>query len=296
MVNVLHHLPNATRTLTEVMASVKVGGVLLIKDHFVDNTNVILATLVHEMYEKTKPGDVIDDMYFRTQISIVQFFRDHGWVVTCNPLKGSDIGDIILVCRNAVDGGKSQIIQLEEKVDYLLREFRELKLKSEKQYFNSGYDQLDYKKKIRNRQQKEKVVKKHDLAESTGRREKQPSVNVDVGYVEKKPSRRHPTKGQELKLFSEKKVVQRYQPVRENVFTPSPVPSHAPKMTVQKQIVGDYHDSVVVVKPPEVKQLSVQEKRKEAIRAQQAQKIALSGGMNDDTVKDSNKILGGGAY
>jgi len=277
MVNVLHHIPDATKLLFGVMASVKVGGILLIKEHFVNETNVILATLVHEMYEKTEFGDEIDDLYFRAQLSIVQFFRVHGWVVTLMPVKGSDIGDVVLICRNAVDGGKSQIVQLEEKVDYLLREFRELKLKSEKQYFNSGYDQLDYKKKMKNRQQKAKVIDKHDLAESGGRKEKS-NPTGDVGYVEKKPSRRRPCRGEEIVVEKKLKQAPRYVPVGEKVST---LPMHqrvAPK--VQTQIVGDYHDSVVVIKPPERIELTAQEKRKMHLRAQNAITIALNSGGN----------------
>jgi len=138
LVNVLHHEPDAGKLLSKVMSTVMSGGVLIIKDHFVNSMTIGLATLVHEMYEPTGDFEEPEDMYFRDIKRVVQYFRGHGWTVELKNVP-NDLSDIILICRNLRDGGKAQVMALEEKVDLLTQEVADMRLMLSQKFANPHY-------------------------------------------------------------------------------------------------------------------------------------------------------------
>jgi len=117
MVNVLHHAYDAESVLFEAMSGVIPGGRLIIKDHFVDDTNSALMCLVHEMYDQPKSmHDDVDPLYVRSIRALKKYFFDLGWVVTEIPNMRSDIGDVVLEFRNVVGTDHLRIAKLEDKI------------------------------------------------------------------------------------------------------------------------------------------------------------------------------------
>jgi len=112
----------------KVMDTVALGGMLLIKDHFVNSSNVCLTVLVHEMYEPTTLGEEPDALYFRDLKRVIDFIRALGWTVDLREVPHSDVGDCVLICRNLRDGGRAQIVALEDKVGELTQEVAQLKI------------------------------------------------------------------------------------------------------------------------------------------------------------------------
>jgi len=74
---------------------------------------------------------------------------------------GSDVGDLILVCRNLRDGGRSQILALEEQVVKLTEEVRDLKLMVSNKFNNNNYEVPPLKSQPLKR--RNKVVGANDL-------------------------------------------------------------------------------------------------------------------------------------
>jgi SAM-dependent methyltransferase len=161
MVNVLHHVQDASYVMYEVMKAVKPGGILLIKDHFVSSVNVLLAVLVHEIYEPTGCVQEPEALYFRDSRKIIDLIRHQGWTVDVVRVPGSDVGDLILVCRNLRDGGRSQILALEEQVVKLTEEVRDLKLMVSNKFNNNNYEVPSIKSQPLKR--RNKVVGANDL-------------------------------------------------------------------------------------------------------------------------------------
>lgn len=163
-VNVLHHVDNLAPVMRTMMDSVSAGGYMLIKDHFVGPTNVCLAVLVHEMYDPSCELKESENLYFRSLSVIVDFIRHRGWTVDIHALKFSDVGDIVLVCRNTRDGGRSQIVHLEDKVAKLTQEVYDLKQMVSQNYNNPQYVVEPNKKKDH---KPKDVIYKHNLASSS---------------------------------------------------------------------------------------------------------------------------------
>jgi len=162
-VNVLHHIRYLEPVLRKMMDAVRIGGMLLIKDHFVSSTNVCLAVLVHEMYEPTTPLGVPEPLYFRDINSIRKFFLASGWTVDIRKL-ATDIGDHILICRNVKDGGRTQILELEERVNQLTQTVQDLSSIVNAKFNNPKYD-LQLKSRPKNKAKHvAKVVANNDLS------------------------------------------------------------------------------------------------------------------------------------
>jgi len=139
MVNVIHHVDELQYALTDAMSRVEEGGTLMIKDHFVNGANVILAVLLHEMYEPTTTLSSAEVLYFRPLKAVVDFIRMQGWVVDVRSVPKSDVGDTVLICRNLRMGGRAQIIDLEDKVLKLAEEVAELKVMLSAKFQNASY-------------------------------------------------------------------------------------------------------------------------------------------------------------
>jgi SAM-dependent methyltransferase len=126
LVNVLHHVQSGAELLQNAMSTVKLGGTLLIKDHFVSTTSILLATLLHEMYaDKNENGS--EQLYFRDLNELIAYIRLQGWSVETNPIRGTDVGDRVLICVNLRDGGQSQFVKMATQIDQLTKEVLELK-------------------------------------------------------------------------------------------------------------------------------------------------------------------------
>jgi len=163
MVNVLHHVQDAKRILSEVMNSVAVGKLLIIKDHFVNSTNVALAVLVHEVYEPSCSHERPEPLYFRELRVLVEYIRYQGWTVDVKEVPYSDVGDLILICRNSKDNGISQIVHLENQVNDLTQKVYDLTQLVSQQFNNPKYENQQLKSKVKERP----IVKNNDLAVPT---------------------------------------------------------------------------------------------------------------------------------
>jgi len=151
------------KILSEVMNSVAVGKLLIIKDHFVNSTNVALAVLVHEMYEPSCSHERPEPLYFRELRVLVEYIRYQGWTVDVKEVPYSDVGDLILVCRNSKDNGISQIVHLENQVNDLTQKVYDLTQLVSQQFNNPKYENQQLKSKVKERP----IVKNNDLAVPT---------------------------------------------------------------------------------------------------------------------------------
>lgn len=145
------------------MNSVAVGKLLIIKDHFVNSTNVVLAVLVHEMYEPSCSHERPEPLYFRELRVLVEYIRYQGWTVDVKEVPYSDVGDLILVCRNSKDNGISQIVHLENQVNDLTQKVYDLTQLVSQQFNNPKYENQQLKSKVKERP----IVKNNDLAVPT---------------------------------------------------------------------------------------------------------------------------------
>jgi len=136
---------------------------LIIKDHFVNSTNVALAVLVHEMYEPSCSHERPEPLYFRELRVLVEYIRYQGWTVDVKEVPYSDVGDLVLVCRNSKDNGISQIVHLENQVNDLTQKVYDLTQLVSQQFNNPKYENQQLKSKVKERP----IVKNNDLAVPT---------------------------------------------------------------------------------------------------------------------------------
>jgi len=159
MVNVLHHVQNITPVLKMAMESVQPGGHLIIKDHFVDDGNILLATLVHVLKDGDSSIDNPPRLYFRSLEVIITYLRNNGWVVKTHKLAWSYVGDVILVCTNYSGAVDQRVSELEQKVSDLTELVKTLSVRGQRKVFNEDYrvEELRHPKKRH-------VIDRHDLA------------------------------------------------------------------------------------------------------------------------------------
>jgi SAM-dependent methyltransferase len=159
MVNVMHHVESLESVLAQAMSSVRTNGTLVIKDHFVNTESILIATLVHEMYEPTVMGVEPENLYFRDMVTIVDFIKAQGWIVKIEKLEGSDVSNYVLVCVNSRDGGLSRVAALEERMDLLADEVARLR-----ETRSNDYSDPSEKLRRGGAVRRKNVIDKHDLA------------------------------------------------------------------------------------------------------------------------------------
>lgn len=159
MVNVMHHVEQLEPVLAQAMSGVRTNGTLIIKDHFVNTDSILIATLVHEMYEPTVMGVEPENLYFRDIVTIVDFIKAQGWIVKIEKLEGSDVSNYILVCVNSRDGGLSRVAALEERMDLLVEEVARLR-----ETRSNDYSDPSEKLRRGGAVRRKNVIDKHDLA------------------------------------------------------------------------------------------------------------------------------------
>jgi len=216
---------------------------LLIKDHFVSSKNVCLAVLVHEMYEPTIPLAVPEALYFRDLNAIRNFFLAAGWTVDVKNL-ATDIGDQVLICRNVRDGGRSQILELESRVNELTQTVQDLSSMVHAKFNNPNYVSANLAKIKNKSKHVNKVVKNNDLS--------LPSDRV--------PSKRSVSRPRKISKEKDGFVVQANKVKIKHTHVVDPV-SQGVKSKMKSVQVDDRYDEVVttelkpkkwVVKDPSV--------------------------------------------
>jgi len=155
----MHHVEQLEPVLAQAMSGVRTNGTLIIKDHFVNTDSILIATLVHEMYEPTVMGVEPENLYFRDIVTIVDFIKAQGWIVKIEKLEGSDVSNYILVCVNSRDGGLSRVAALEERMDLLVEEVARLR-----ETRSNDYSDPSEKLRRGGAVRRKNVIDKHDLA------------------------------------------------------------------------------------------------------------------------------------
>jgi hypothetical protein len=194
MVNVMHHVYDIEGLMMGVMESVEAGGLLIIKDHFPDLTNVCLAVLVHEMYEPTPLASQAEPLYFRELKAIINYIRYQGWTVDIKRVPLSDINDCVLICRNSRDGGISQLTAMEKQISDLTQAVQDLKVIVTQRVINPDYIDKSFGKK--SKLKGKTIVERNDLRTSADSIEYKKDVAM-AGAKKKdfvpKPIKKYPT-------------------------------------------------------------------------------------------------------